>query len=289
MVKMIAIDLDGTLLNEKKQLSEENLHAIKLAQSQGVEVVIATGRAYFDVKAIFEHTGLKTWVISANGACIHTPSGDLFHHVPMEKKDALTILRWLEQHDFYYEVFSEDAILTPLNGRQILDIELDRLTSANPDVDTAFFEEIIHGQFSQTGFVQIDSSESIADDDITVYNILAFSLDEDKLLKGWHHFSDSPGLTLVKSAKHNFELEHEKAAKGIALDILAKKLGVPLAATAAVGDSFNDLSMLKVAGYSAAMGNAPLEIKQAADTVTLPNTENGVSHFIHELVKKTCP
>lgn len=285
----MAIDLDGTLLNEKKQLSDENLHAIKLAQSQGIEVVIATGRAYFDVQAIFAHTGLKTWVISANGACIHTPSGDLFHHVPMEKKDALTILQWLEQHDFYYEVFSKDSILTPLNGRQLLDIELDRLTSADPNIDTAFFEEIIQGQFSQTGFVQIDSYDTIANDNITVYNILAFSLEEDKLLEGWHHFSDYPGLTLVKSAKHNFELEHEKAAKGIALDILAKKLAIQLADTAAVGDSFNDLSMLKIAGHSAAMGNAPVEIKQAAATVTLSNTENGVSHFIHSFIKKTCP
>lgn len=63
MVKLIAVDLDGTLLNEENRISQRNLEAIKFAQSNGVEVVIATGRAHFDVQEIFKDTGLKTWII----------------------------------------------------------------------------------------------------------------------------------------------------------------------------------------------------------------------------------
>src|SRR5690625_5316380 len=92
--------------------------------------------------------------------------------------------------------------------------------------------------------------------DADIYNILAFSFAEEKLAKGWKKFGSRQDLTIVSSSKHNFELEHKNASKGIALQSLAEKLNIRLEDTAAVGDSFNDLSMLKIAGRSAAMGNA---------------------------------
>lgn len=74
-MKMIAVDLDGTLLNSESKISKENIDAIKKAREHGIEVVVATGRASFDVQTIFEPTGIKTWIISANGAVIHDPEG----------------------------------------------------------------------------------------------------------------------------------------------------------------------------------------------------------------------
>ncbi|EWH20084.1 HAD family hydrolase, partial [Bacillus haynesii] len=128
-MKMIAVDLDGTLLNSESKISKENIDAIKKAREHGIEVVVATGRASFDVQAIFEPTGIKTWIISANGAVIHDPEGRLYHSVPLDRKRAEGILRWLEENNYYYEVFSDEAIFTPQNGRELLDIELDRLKS----------------------------------------------------------------------------------------------------------------------------------------------------------------
>src|SRR5699024_195612 len=80
-------------------------------------------------------------------------------------------------------------------------------------------------------------------------------------------------------------LEHKNASKGIALQTLTEKLNIRLEDTAAVGDSFNDLSMLKIAGRSAAMGNADQEIKNTTHEVTLTNDEDGVAHFIEALTK----
>src|SRR5690625_1493155 len=97
MVKLIAIDLDGTLLNKENKISKQNLEAIKHAQATGVEVVIATGRAQFDVKKIFERTGIQTWIVGTNGATIHQPNGELFHAVPMEDQHVNEILEWLDQ------------------------------------------------------------------------------------------------------------------------------------------------------------------------------------------------
>ncbi len=284
LVKLIAVDLDGTLLNEENQISFNNLEAIKFAQTNGVEVVVATGRAHFDVQAIFKDTGLKTWIIGANGATIHQPNGELFHAEAINRDEALNILGKLEQEGFYYEVFSKDSIISPQNGRQLLAIEIDRVTSANPEVNTEQLKYAAGKQFSQTGFSYIKSYQDLAEADIDFYNILAFSFDEDKLKRGRSYFEDTTDLTIVSSAKHNFELEHRNASKGIALTILANKLTIDLIDTAAVGDSYNDLSMLKVAGRSAAMGNAPEEIKKSCHEVTLQNVEDGVAHFIYSLI-----
>jgi Cof subfamily protein (haloacid dehalogenase superfamily) len=284
LVKLIAVDLDGTLLNEENQISVKNLEAIKFAQTNGVEVVVATGRAHFDVQAIFKDTGLKTWIIGANGATIHQPNGELFHAESINRDEALNILSSLEQEGFYYEVFSKDSIISPQNGRQLLAIEIDRVTSANPEVNMEQLKYAAGKQFSQTGFSYIKSYQDLADADIDFYNILVFSFDEDKLKRGRSYFEETTDLTIVSSAKHNFELEHRNASKGIALTILANKLNIDLKDTAAVGDSYNDLSMLKVAGRSAAMGNAPEEIKKSCQEVTLQNVEDGVAHFIYSLI-----
>ncbi len=287
MVKLIALDLDGTLLNEDNYISDKNLDAIKFAQTNGVEVVVATGRAHFDVQSIFKDTGLQTWIIGANGATIHQPNGELFQSVPINRNEALNILGWLEQEGFYYEVFSNDSIITPQNGRELLAIEMDRVTSGNPDVSIEQLKHAAEKQYSQTGFSFIHSSKDLTGTGMDFYNILAFSFDEDKLKRGKAHFKGTTDLTIVSSAKHNFELEHQNASKGIALNILASKLNIDLKDTAAVGDSYNDLSMLRVAGRSAAMGNAPDEIKKSCHEVTLPNVEDGVAHFINSLIHGT--
>ncbi|PLR86581.1 Cof-type HAD-IIB family hydrolase [Bacillus canaveralius] len=287
MVKLIAVDLDGTLLNEENRVSEKNLESIKYAQSKGIEVVIATGRAHFDVQTIFKDTGVKTWIIGANGATIHQPDRKLLHSVPINKDDAIYILNWLEQEEFYYEVFSNDAIFTPHNGRELMAIEMDRALSANPDINAGVLEDAAKKQFSQTGFSSITSYKDLFESNVDIYNILAFSFDLEKLKRGWAQFESLQDLTLVSSAKHNFELEHTDASKGIALKILASKLNIPLKDTAAVGDSFNDLSMFKIAGRSAAMGNAHQQIKDVCDEVTLTNDEDGVAHFIYSLIRNT--
>lgn len=284
MVRLIAVDLDGTLLNERNEISKKNLEAIKFAQANGIEVVIATGRAHFDVQRIFESTNLNTWIIGANGATIHQPNGKLFHSTPINRQDAITVLSWLEQEEFYYEIFSNQSIFTPQNGKDLLAVEIDRVISANPDVSIDELRAAVNKQFSQTGFSFIQTYKDLMKENIDFYNILAFSFHEEKLQKGWAHFEQLENLTIVKSAQHNFELEHRNASKGNALKILTNQLKIDISDTAAVGDSFNDLSMLKLAGRSAAMGNAPQEIKASCHEVTLSNVEDGVAHFIQSLI-----
>ncbi|MGR9048080.1 Cof-type HAD-IIB family hydrolase [Halobacillus faecis] len=277
---MIAIDLDGTLLNSANEISENNIQAIHRAQSEGVEVVIATGRAAFDVRNLFSDLDLKTWVIAANGATIHRPDGTLFSSIPMEKEDVIKVLAWLEGNGFYYEAIDDESILTPQNGREVMNIELDRIRSANPNTNLSRLEKAAEKQFSQSGFSHVDSYKEIVDKKRNVYNILTFSFEEEKLQKGWERFKDYPDLTLVSSANHNFEVEHRLASKGNAVKQLAQQLNLSIERTAVIGDSLNDLSMINMAGNSAAMGNAKNEVKEACQFLTKTNDEDGVAHAI---------
>ncbi|MBP3038996.1 HAD family phosphatase [Bacillaceae bacterium Marseille-Q3522] len=280
-MKLFALDLDGTLLNSNCEISEENIKALKFAKQRGIEIVIASGRAHFDIMNIFKDSGLSPWMISANGAMIHDPDGTLFDAIPLEKNQAFAALEWLEQGHYYYEVFSNHAIYTPQKGRQILEIEIDRIKSANPEIDLFTLKNSIEKQFSQFGFVHIQSYSDLLPTDIDIFNILAFSFDEEKLAKGWKYFSQQRDMTLVSSAEHNFELEHLDASKGLALEKLAKRLQIELSACAAAGDSYNDISMITKAGQGVAMGNAHKDIKAAADWTTLTNDANGVAYFIY--------
>lgn len=285
-MKLIAIDLDGTLLNSRHQVSAENEQALKEAQQAGIEIVVSTGRAHFDVVSIFEPLEMKTWVISANGAAIHAPDGSLYHCETIHASRARDILSWLEDEEYYYEVFTNQAIYTPGTGRQLLDIEIDRVKSANPDTDLSVLQQAAEVQYSQSGFAYIQSYRELFDtkEHLDFYNILGFSFNEKKLKAGWDRFRDQEDLTLVSSADHNFELSARNASKGQALKRLAKRLGIPMAETAAVGDSLNDYSMVHAAGKGVAMGNAREEIKEIADAVTLTNDQNGIAHMIKNLL-----
>ncbi|MCQ6276588.1 HAD family phosphatase [Bacillus sp. V3B] len=286
MVQLMAIDLDGTLLNNGKMISEKNIEAIKLAHKSGIEVVIATGRADFDARALFNNIGIDPWIIGTNGATIHKPNGELFHSVPLDKKKAIDMLRSLEKDQFYYEAFIDHKICAPQYGRELLFTEMDLVRNKNDHTDMDLFRLEVEIQFAQSGFTFISSYNELLEANIDIYNILAISFDEKKLQKEWEKFADIPDLTVVQSGTHNFHLQNKEASKGNALKILANQLQVDLAETAAIGDNYNDLSMLQIAGRSAAMRDADQEIKDACQFVTSGCHEDGVAHFIHLLLQE---
>lgn len=288
MTNLIAIDLDGTLLNERHEISQENLDALSFAHEQGVMVVIATGRSYQDVKSILTNANcpLNPWIISANGSIIHHPNGEKVHSVQIDKQTAEPILKWLEDEGYYYEVYSEHSLLSPKHGRELLESEVDHLKTLDPLVNEEELRKAIMGQYSQTGFSFVTSYQDILGNETEIYNILAFSLHDNKLQKGKETFQTGNGLSVFSSGRYNFEFTHEDASKGKALEKLGNILQIPLVKMAAIGDNYNDVSMLSMVGRSAAMGNADDEIKEQCHEVTLENVNHGVAHFIYRLLKK---
>ncbi|WP_394231677.1 Cof-type HAD-IIB family hydrolase [Niallia oryzisoli] len=285
MIKLLALDLDGTLLDKGKYISKRNIDAILAAKQKGIEVVIATGRANFDAQNLFKDFPFTPWIIGTNGATIHNPSGELFHSVPLEKSLAISMLKVLEENHLYYEAFIEGEICAPQYGQKLLFEEIAQLKKTEPEIDLDHFQLEVEIQFGQSEFHFISSYQKLVETNSEIYNILAYSFDEDKLKNGWSQFSDIPNITIVQSGVHNFHLQHNQASKGNALTILARKLQIDLVDCAAVGDNYNDLSMLEIAGLSAAMGNADKEIQEVCDFVTKSNNEDGVAYFIEAFLK----
>ncbi|WP_317978343.1 Cof-type HAD-IIB family hydrolase [Niallia endozanthoxylica] len=285
MIKLLALDLDGTLLDKGKYISQRNIEAIQAAIQKGIEVVIATGRANFDAQNLFEDIPFNPWIIGTNGATIHKPNGELFYSAPLEKSLAISMLKVLEEKQLYYEAFIEGKICAPQYGRELLFEEMEHLKVVEPNIDMELLRLEVEIQFNQSEFMFIPSYQELLDTNSDIYNILAYSFDEDKLKNGWSQFTTIPDITIVQSGVHNFHLQHKQASKGNALKILAKELQIHLADCAAVGDNYNDLSMLEIVGLSSAMGNADKEIKDACDFVTKPNNEDGVAFFIESFLK----
>lgn len=283
-MKLIAVDLDGTLLNCRNEISEENVKAIKYAQSKGIEVIIATGRAYFDALSICKRAGISTYVISDNGAAIHCPESRQIFSIAMDKGDVHQIIRLLEEHDLYYEVFTNNAIYTTLNKREVLQIEMDKIRIESPELDISPLHQAARTQFSQSGFVFVNNYIEILEKDEKYYKILAFSFDEAKRKTGINLFNSMKQLSLVSSGDYNLEISSKYTSKGNALERLAPILGFSFENTMAIGDSYNDISMLKKARYNVAMGNAKDDIKEICDIVTSANDENGVAHAIYKFI-----
>ncbi|WP_338751335.1 Cof-type HAD-IIB family hydrolase [Bacillus sp. FJAT-52991] len=284
-MSFIAIDLDGTLLNDKNEISEENIKAIRYAQDRGFEVVISTGRAYFDVQTICEKAGIAPFVIGTNGATIHSKSGESISSITITKDGVESILQWLDERNYYYEVFTDKAIYTLEKGRKHFYNEIQSLKSADLDADMKELVEVAERQFDQSGYVLVESYHDILEQAEEFNNILACSFDKKKLEEAWNRFKKFDELMVVSSADHNIEMTSRKASKGLALEKLASLMNVSLDQAMAIGDSNNDLSMFAKVGYSVAMGNAKDDIKAVCTTTTLKNDENGVAHAIYQYME----
>lgn len=286
MKPLIFIDLDGTLLNEQQVISIENINAIKWAQKRGAEVIIATGRAFFDVQHILKQTPLKLRIISANGAAIHDESGLLLNETTMEQNVGKKAIRWLHEQGFYYEVFTPRGIFSPFNSQSLLTIEIDKALRADPTIDRNLLFNAVAKQRNQQGYLPIHNIEDFLQQEIIYYNILAFTFDEMKREYGKEYFRNDERLTVVTSSSYNFELMDAKASKGFAAVALAKRLNLPLTNSLSIGDSGNDLSLFAVTKESAAMGNADSLVKHLATFITKPNSKDGVANAIYHFLKQ---
>lgn len=283
-MKLIAIDLDGTLLNCKNEISKKNIEAIRYAQGLGIEVVIATGRSYFDAKTICNKANISTYIIGNNGATMNDKRENNLWEICMDKDEVKSIIQWLEDEGFYYEVSTNTKIYTPSNGREILNAELSHWIHQNPHGASEKLYLALEKQFSQSGFVFVRDSAEIIKQNENFLNVLAFSFNENKRSMGYEYFSKIMPLSVFSSADHNFELTNEAASKGNGLEKLSQLLNISLEETIAIGDNYNDVSMFKKAGYSVAMGNAKKDIKDICRFTTKTNDEHGVAYIIYKLL-----
>jgi Cof subfamily protein (haloacid dehalogenase superfamily) len=284
-MKLIAIDMDGTLVNKQLKVTKENSKVIKEALNDGHHVVIATGRSYDEARHTLEDAELHLPLICVNGAEIRSKEWEILSSIPLQFSQYEDIKRILDEEDIYYELYTSKGTYTD-DREKAYEVMKDIVITSNPeatddDVQKAALRRFRLGLVSVVG----DFEKLLNQKDIEVYKFLAFSSDNAKLKRAFQHLQAVDALAVSSSADNNLEITNSEAQKGVALKRFAKLKGIPLENTMAIGDNYNDVSMLEIAGFPVAMGNAVDEIKEMAAFVTKENDESGVAFAIQKFLE----
>ncbi|WP_067729445.1 Cof-type HAD-IIB family hydrolase [Oceanobacillus damuensis] len=285
-MKLIASDLDGTLLNEDGIVSEENASAIRKALSQGIEFVVATGRSYDAASKPLQEAGITCPVISLNGAIAYTENKMELRSVPLDHGVSKKILEVCKAADMYMEFFTNEGIYS-VSREYFLEVLIDIMKSANPQISDEEVREKAELRFQLEPVHFIENYEEIfKKKDIIIYKVLAFSLKQEKLKEVHAKMETEKDIKITSSGDINLEFNHPEAQKGIALKAFAESKGIGMADVMAIGDNWNDESMLKMAGRGVAMANAVPGIKELCGYQTKTNMEHGVAYAIEEMLSE---
>lgn len=286
MIKLIATDMDGTLLNAAHEVSEENIQAIKYAQSQGITVVIATGRAFYEANTPISQTDLQVPYICLNGAEVRDESFNIMSTSNLNHELIKRVTTTLKAEDIYYQVYTNFGIYTE-DPQRDLDIYVDIAERAGQKADVEKIQVGIQKRIDNGTLKVVDNYDKIEQTPgEIVMKILAFDSDLEKIDRVKVQLSEASNLAVSSSSRGNLEITHADAQKGIALETIADRLKIDLQDVVAIGDNLNDVSMLERVGHPVAMGNAEEAVKSEAEFVTTSNEDSGVGKAIMKLLKE---
>ncbi|MBU5271830.1 Cof-type HAD-IIB family hydrolase [Staphylococcus caprae] len=285
MIKLIATDMDGTLLNAAHEITPENQAAIKFAQEHGITVVIATGRAFYEANTPVAETDLKVPYICLNGAEVRDETFNIMSTSHLNHSLVNKITTTLKKEDIYYQVYTNRGIYTE-DPQRDLEIYIDIAERAGQKADVEKIKNSIQKRIDNGTLKIVDNYDKIEDiPGELIMKILAFDSDLGKIDLVGQELAKSPNLAVSSSSRGNLEITHSDAQKGIALATIAKQLDIDLDNVMALGDNLNDISMLERVGYPVAMDNAAPEVKAVAKYVTDSNENSGVGKAIMKFLK----
>ncbi|KFN02119.1 Cof-type HAD-IIB family hydrolase [Bacillus clarus] len=282
-MKLIAIDLDGTLLSGNKVISKENAEAIRKCQEAGHIVAICTGRSIVDIERLLLEVNLECPIIAENGALIYKDQ-QMMKRYPIQNMQALEIVEYLEENGLYYQLYTDKGVYVPDYGVESVRSEIENVKKSKANVDLQELETIAALYLEHTAFHSAASCKPIVETDLHVHKLLPFSYDIEKLKKLKEKFQYNTDLAITSSYWHNLEINHRDAQKGNGLYTLSEHLNIPFENTVAIGDGLNDVSMMEKANMSIAMGNAVDKIKEMCQYETLSNEEHGVAHALYTYI-----
>ena len=285
MIKLIASDMDGTLLNDDHMISEENLKAIRKAQEMGRHFTIVTGRDYGAVKSYLEECNLKCECILSNGAEYRDINGNIIESVYMNKKSAKITFDILNEANLCIQLMTN-------NGSYITNKEsdkkaiIDRFKLFNPKMSEEEVEEFVAKFHKERGMKEIDNIYEILESDIEILKIVTFDNDEKLIAELKDKLRENASdLAVASTFSNDIEISDIKAQKGLILAKTIKKMGIDKSEVIVLGDSFNDYSMFTEFENSYAMENAIPEIKEIAKYITDTNNNDGVAKAIYKALE----
>ena len=287
MIKLIASDMDGTLLNHNHKIPKENVKLINFAKNQGIEFVVATGRAYYEALPALNEENINCDVISFNGGIVYDKNGNIISITPMLPKDLYYTIEILKSFDISYQLYTKNTIYTTSIETDInAYIDLIRSNGYEPDVEHLRAEaqqKLDVGYITEVENIELYLNEK----ENPPIKIIAISNDISKLENAAKLLSENTSISVTSSGANNIEIMHKNATKGTALKEIAKIYGINLENAVAIGDNLNDQAMLDIVGYSVAMKNGNTILKEQAKYVTeKTNSEGGVADTIFKLIEE---
>ena len=278
--KLIALDMDGTLLSTAKTISSENGQAIRDAQAAGHIVMICSGRPHVSLTKFLQDAGFGDLPISASNGTISIVDGQVINQMVMDKTVAQKVFDWLVKHEFPFNLYTDQGVF---NHAMFFDWAWQE-AKQRPDFEEKKAElERIEGYFKSIITARFDQWAELPAD-LGIFKFFVLTPEQGRKVMLEDFAGTVTGAMYTSSFPDNVEISDANGHKGSGITAVANYFGIPLENTVAMGDNFNDLGMLKVAGLAVAMGNGEDGVKEIADVVTLSNDEHGVAHAIREYV-----
>jgi len=266
--KLVVTDMDGTFLNSKDEISEENLKIVKELNESGILFSIATGRLDTMIKPYLRQIGNNNPIISCNGALVRNLSkGEFYHAQIIEREDFTKIVDICKKNNLVFAVYCEYTVYSEsIEGR------------------VKYFAER-NESLCEEEKVAIKIVDNIYSDlDEKVFKILVTNDNFELLEQVKEEINKIPGIEAIKSSSNLLDIMTAGVTKGNALKDLAETLKIKREEIIAIGDNHNDISMLEYAGYAIAVGNAEQAVKDIADLVTATNDEDGVAKALRQVL-----
>lgn len=260
--KLVAMDLDDSLLKDDLTVSDETKAAMAAAIAKGAHLTIATGRMFASAKRVAEQVGINVPIITYQGSLIRNlldPQVLYERFVPREV--ARKLYDYTRERGLHLQTYIRDRLYAFDEGDKIVAYARQ---SGIPYTVEPDFDRLPAGDHIK--LMIIDEPERL----LELAPVLRPIVGED--------------VHVTTSKPHYLEFVHREATKGHALRFLAEHYGIPMEQTIAIGDAWNDREMIEAAGLGVAMANAVPALRELADFVTLGNNEDGVRHVLEKFI-----
>lgn len=290
MYKLIAIDLDGTLLNSKGDITEENKNAIKKAQENGIEVILASGRSKDSVMSFATEINSNKYLIAGNGALAYDIQKDKdIYDKSINKRDVLKILEICEENSIFYSLHTRTSILTKSLNYSPLIYHSENLRKTE---DKQTLINVITNLYD---YVKSNNREkyfkiTIQDADRSIFNNIIKKLKQVKhvdVIDVEH--STKKMLKLddkeMEMQYYYTEITRKNINKWSAIKAVSKKMGIKEKQIVAIGDNINDREMIENAGIGMVMGNSALAAMGIGNVTNADHNSSGVAEAITTILQ----
>ncbi|WP_215142943.1 Cof-type HAD-IIB family hydrolase [Exiguobacterium qingdaonense] len=278
-MKLIAIDLDGTLLSRKGVITEANQEVIRRRQEAGDIVAICSGRSIHDIEELLKRSDLVCPILSGNGA-IGFYENERIYYYAMNQTVVHELWEIAKSDEAYVEFYTNAGVKVLRSGTELLKRELDEVLLHDQSFTREWAEREIEIQNEQFGLTYMDSMADIDFSRDEVYKVFIYSFDRQKLHRLRKIYERRDDILITTAGWTKIEIGHPRASKGAALRELTEHYEIPMQDVVAIGDNLNDVSMFEVAETRIAMGNAVDQLKDLSTHITKDAEEDGVAYAL---------